>query len=171
MPLVYRDYFWKNGRPIGKQLADSNESATYKIISDPYFKHISVEAYNKGTFDHIVYDSRLLDFRSLRQELPPSWEKKEEKKRVLIRNQDDRIVWIETYKFERERCRVCYAHSPHGVLLSIHKVYYTELGDAMNGIELFDSKNKIVMRKIYQLNSLHEFGELLEENWSIENRK
>jgi hypothetical protein len=84
----------------------------------------------------------------------------------LIRNQDDRVVFIEDCLFERNTCRECRLISPHGFLLSVHKMYYQALGDSFNGLMLFDANEQLVMRKCYAIDQkTGEFGELISEHW------
>jgi len=164
----YQDYYWKNGRPCGAGVISPDKELVFKIIADPYFKHISVEQYKNGNFALLIYDSKLLDFRQLRQELPPAWEKTQEKGRTIIRDQNDRIAWIETYEFIGEQCRKCIVHSPHGIHLSTHQIYYSALGDPFDGVELFDSAGKMVMRKYYLLTEEGDFGQVSEEIWDMQ---
>lgn len=166
---LFIDYIWKEGRPCGIKMTESTQGKRYKIITDPYYKQITIEMYFDGEFQKTIYDSRLLDFRLLRTELPQSWEKIEqsEQHQSLIRNSDHQITWIEKYQFEKNLCRHCSVFSPHGIALCSHKIYYIELNDTFNGIELFDTEDRIVMQKKYKLFYDGSFGELIHEDWNI----
>ena len=62
----YSDYYWKDGKPYGKDEINPNQSPfAYKIVQDPYFKRFSIEKYRQEHFEKNVYDSILLDFRHL----------------------------------------------------------------------------------------------------------
>lgn len=166
MEKLFTNYYWKNGRPQGSSIATPGDpGVAIKIVADPYFKHISIEEYKDGRFQRLIYDSRLLDFRSLRSQIPPVWNKEEEAEQTVIRDQNDRVTWIEKYVFEKGLCIECRVFSPHGILLSVHKIYYSAKGDPFDGVELYDSNGKLVMYKRYALNDEGEFGDLLEENW------
>lgn len=165
--ILFSDYYWKNGRPIGIPANDSSPSRKIQIIADPYFKHISIEEYLQGKFNRLIYDSRLLDFRTLKSEIPASWQRIEEPNRTLLRDQNDRLVFIETYSFDGNFCKECTVYSPHGLHLSTHKIYSTKQGDTFNGVELYDADNKLVMRKLYELNEEGSFGELIKAEWEF----
>ncbi|MFA6914815.1 MAG: hypothetical protein WC222_00320 [Parachlamydiales bacterium] len=164
MEKFFAAYIWKNGLPQGLNLATS-ESLTYKIVSDPYHKHISIEEYLHGNFHRLIYDTKLLDFRTLRTEIPPIWNKSEENGRYIIRDQNNRTLWIELYTYEQNFCTQCQVLSPHGILLSTHKIFYTSLNHPFNGITLFDPLNIPVMYKKYSLSSDGEFEAMLEQSW------
>lgn len=176
MTKFYRDYFWKGGIPYGlgngqNTLQDMSEG--YKIVSDPYHKRISVEKYSQGHLTEIIYDSAFLDFRHLKPNTQYAWHKEVIKESdteavAVIRNQDDRVVAIETYTFENGLCRSCQAHTPHGIPISTQKLYYTALGDPFNGVGLFDRNNKPVMQKKYGVDKEGEFTNVLEETWEFQ---
>lgn len=168
----YKEYYWKKGKPYGKEPVDPKTSPlSYRIIVDPYYKRFSVEKYLKGRFEECVYDSLLLDFRHLQKDDQQAWQREIleetlEYTKGIIRNQDDRAILIETLQFEGERCRVCTIFSIHGVLLSTHRMSYTALGDPFNGVTLFDKEGRIVMQKTYEIDPLtEEFTLLLSEEW------
>jgi len=173
MSKYYRDYVWKEGIPYGIDPLPENAEMSYKIAMDPYRKRISIEKYKKGNFSEIVYDSALLDFRHLKSAEQTAWQKviyDEKPDQIIshIRNQDDRLVFIETYRFEKDFCKECFAKSPHNVPISHQKMYYTSLQDAFNGVVLFDNNNHPVMFKEYQVDEgTGEFTELLEEQWDM----
>lgn len=169
----YLSYIWKEGIPYGIQTAEDpyTQSLTYKIISDPYHKWISLEEYSKNHYVKTIYDSSLLDFRNLKPAKQHAWQKitlSESDKEVVsvIRDHNDRVILFENYLFEEERCRECKTTSPYGNLLSIQKILYQAAGDPFNGVILYDSNEKPVMHKKYKIDEAGEFTELLEENWT-----
>lgn len=176
----YRDYYWNEGIPYGLDPLENGqalEGHTYKIIMDPYRKRISIEKYALGRFVTTIYDSALLNFRHINPMEQQSWQKEllnesKESMECLIRNQDDRILFIETYFFEKNLCRKCLARSPQGILLSIQQMRYTLLGDEENSVTLFDANDHPVIRKIYEADPIQgEFTTLVKEiaNFTIEN--
>lgn len=170
----FSDYYWKGGIPRGKAPVDKSSQQSYKIVSDPYYKRISIESYRLGVFDAIIYDSAALDFRHLKQVNMSNWEKttifeSEEKIICLIRNQDDRILYQEVYHFEQDLCRSCTVMAPQGHILSKQRIFYTSLKDAFNGVVLSDSNNHPVMFKLYEIDSAsNAFTDLLKEEWNLE---
>lgn len=176
MSKLYRDYFWKNGIPYGK---GSEEEAveTYKIAMDPYRKRISIEKYEKGQFTSLIYDSALFDFRHLKPDAQYAWQKTviretAEAMECLLRNQDDRIVVREVYRFDNNVCRSCEAFSVHGVPISRQRMFYTALGDPFNGVILYDLNEHQVLSKRYNVDQVTgEFTDLLEESWNCQNAK
>lgn len=172
----FQDYYWKKGKPYGigpieNRLVRSTEMS-FKIIADPYYKHISLEKYQRGSFVETIYDSLILDFRSLKPEDQLGWQKelvREGTREIVnvIRNHHDRIILIEQQTFEKQFCRECVLYSPQGIHVSSHKMQYTILGDKLNTVTLFDANNKIVMYKKYQAASDGTFTNLLEEYWDF----
>jgi hypothetical protein len=171
MSKYHRDYVWKEGIPYGIEAVEPTAAVAYKIAMDPYRKRIAIEKYAFGQFENIIYDSALLDFRHLKPAEQTAWQKVtlvDEDQRIVaaIYNQDDRLILIETYTFEKAFCRGCLSKSGHGIALSIQKMYYRTLGDAFDGVILFDVNEHPVMFKRYQIEkSSGEFGELIEELW------
>lgn len=174
----FTDYYWKDGAPRGLSPIppeSKHEGISYKIVADPYNKRISLEKYDKGQFLSIIYDSALFDFRHLKPREQYAWQKatiEENDSQTIchIRNQDDRLILIEEYLFEENRCRECRAKSPHGLLISKQKILYKDLNDAFDGVILFDSNNHPIMLKKYKVDELSkEFTELLEEQWNMIN--
>ncbi len=165
----YSDYFWKNGKPYGREMVGEGFAMSYKIIADPYYKRISIEKYNCGVFVKIIYDSYLFDFRKLKLEEQAVWQKRavEETDEVMechIRDQDDRLILIEKYRFQDQICRECATYSPHGLLLTVQKILYSQLGDSFNGVVLFDPEERMIMCKLYNTHKdPFSFAELLEE--------
>lgn len=165
----YADYFWKNGRPRGLNGTLNLEGTSYKVIADPYFKRISIEKYTNQSFVEIIYDSAIFDFRHLKPMEQNGWEKKtvsetEQESVCHIRNQDDRLIFIENYFFENQICRECRTTSPHGILLSVQHILYENLGDSFNGVILYDTNNHMIMYKRYEFdNATQSFQKVLEE--------
>lgn len=157
---MHGDYTWINGIPYGV-----GEGSTYKIVSDPYRKRISLEEYEDGLFVRVIYDSALLNFRHLNPVDQMAWEKKQVGDKCYIRDQDDRLLYIEEYAFDVSgRCKSCTIRSPHGVLLATSRLYYEELRDSFNGVVLFDVNGKAVLQKRYKMDEESgEFGELIAE--------
>lgn len=170
----HQNYYWKNGKPYGRHVVDKSSDTSYKIIVDPYYRRFSVEKYKQGKFDKIIYDSQLLDFRHLKPTEQIAWEKEEIQAedspiRCLLRNQDDRLILVETHNFDQDRCRTCQMSSIHGIPISTHRMYYTALNDTFNGVVLFDMENRPVMFKKYEVDALTgDFTTLIEENWDME---
>lgn len=171
----FHDYIWREGIPYGIGFIEDPSqlhTPTYKIVMDPYRKRISIEKYSKGLFEGIVYDSALLDFRHLKKPEQMAWEKTTQHDDngsliCLIRNQDDRLLFFETYLFESELCRECRVKSVHGYPLSTHRMFYTALNDPFNGVILYDCNEHPVMMKRYDINpETGEFTTLLEETWN-----
>lgn len=171
MNSYYLDYFWDQGIPFGRNPVESCENRiAYKIIMDPYRKHISIEKYKDEIFICTVYDSRFLDFRDLRKGEQLAWQKVPlDEKSYIIRNQDDRVVFKEIYTFIKNRCRKCDAYSPQGIKLSSQEMFYVDLGDNFNGVILKDIEDRVVLFKEYSIDpQTHEFSELIQENWKPE---
>lgn len=184
MSEYYRDYVWKNGLPYGilkcapgdtlkTSIPGWNEGVAYKIASDPYHKRVSIEKYMDGSFASILYDSALFDFRHLKQGEQLAWQKTpidETETTALchIRNQDDRLILVEEYIFEKGLCRECRAFSPIGALLSVQKITYKTLKDPLNGVFLYDSNGRAVMSKHYEFDEeTREFSVLIKEDWAL----
>lgn len=177
MSEYYRDYVWKNGLPYGilKCTPETTPKGeiSYKIASDPYHKRVSIEKYVDGNFLGVVYDSALFDFRHLKQGEKLAWQKtpiKETETTAVchIRNQDDRLILIEEYVFDKGLCRECRAFSPIGSLLSVQKITYKTFSEPFNGVFLFDSNDHAVMSKHYEFDEeTREFSTLLKEDWAL----
>lgn len=169
MSNYYTDYKWKNGIPYGVAPCTPLDIATtYKVISDPYYKRISIECYEHGSFSRIIYDSALFDFRLLRPNQQVAWEKKSLSPQVShIHNQEDRLVFIEEYTFHDKYCRRCDIKSPHGVPIAAQQMYYTALNDPFDGVVLFDINGHQVIKKCYDLDKdTGEFATLQSESWN-----
>ncbi len=175
----YCDYFWKEGIPYGIAAVDPStiNEPTYKIVMDPYRKHISIEQYQKNVFQKMVYDSAFLNFRHLKNEDHRAWQKitvseTEEKIVCHLRDQDDRLVFEEIYFFKQDFCYECHAISPHGILISIQRMLYKKLHDPCNGVILFDSNDHPVVFKEYEFDEdAHTFTDLIVAKWNMQNFK
>lgn len=170
----FGNYYWKRGKPYGfEEVAPSDSTASYKIVSDPYFKRISIERYRYEQFESIIYDSAQLDFRHLSLKDQNAWQRqvtREEENRTicLLRNQEDRAVLIETLLFENSLCRSCSISSVHGIPLAMHKMFYQSLRDPFDGVALFDNEGRPVMMKRYERDECTgEFTNLLSEEWDM----
>lgn len=171
----FRNYYWKNGKPYGIDVVDPKQAdLSYKIVVDPYYKRFSIERYQRQQFEKIVYDSALLDFRHLKPIDQMAWEREliedmPNQTKYLLRNQEDRAILIETLLFENGRCRYCQLSSIHGIFLSTHKLCYTALQDAFNGVILFDAENRPVLLKKYEMDPItEEFTTLIQEEWNMQ---
>lgn len=168
--MDYADYYWKNGVPCGIKEKMGQIDHPYKIVSDPYNKHISIEFYENGSvIPTVIYDSKLLDFRHLNEAEQMGWEKTSipETNQCLIRDHHDRVAYIEEYEFKGDLCVACRVYSPHKILLSVNTIHYTKLGDAFNGIIFYDANHHPVMVKKYRFDDKNAlFTDLLEENRS-----
>lgn len=170
--MLFLDYYWSQGVPKGRKPIADEVVDSYKIVDDPYHKRYSVERYHKGQFVEVVYDSALLDFRHLKPATQQGWQREERTRtentiECLLRNQEDRVVFLEKHIFEGHLCRTCKVFSPHGLLCSTHQMHYTALGDSWDGVELWDRNQHMVMKKVYRPAENGEFGELLEEHWEF----
>ena len=169
----YKNYFWKDGIPYGNDKTEILSGTTFRILSDPYRKWISIERYESSKFDRVVYDSHLFDFRTLKTLNQAAWQKEplyedEHVVKCLLRDQDDRAVLIEEYKFQSGKCKECHTSSIHGLPVSTQNIYYEALGAPFNGVVLFDTNNLVVMEKRYNIEEESgEFGELLSESWNV----
>ena len=172
MHHLFKDYFWQKGKPRGREKLEEDAFAqtdiSYKIITDAYHKRYSVERYRFGEFDLVLYDSILLDFRHLKPQNQQAWRsalshEADNLKTCLVRDQNDRIVFIEEHLFENGLCRECRVFSPQRQLLSIHKVYYTKFGDPDNGVILYDLDHRPVLIKLYECDKEGLFTDLKEE--------
>lgn len=171
----YRSYFWKMGKPYGREAVNPEEaSASYKIVVDPYYKRFSVEKYQFVHFDKVIYDSCLLDFRHLTLKDQIAWQREtlsEEADQTvcLLRNQDDRAILIETLMFDQNLCRACKMSSIHGVQLSTHRMFYRSSQDPFDGVVLYDLEERPVMMKLYEIDEqTGEFTNLISEEWNME---
>lgn len=173
MNPYFRNYYWKNGSPKGWQKVSNDELVSdetyYKIITDPYFKHISVEKYFGQTYDSTPYDSLLMDFRRLNEMQQLAWQRiilSESENEIvsLLKDQNDRVVYKEVHFIEKGLCRQCEVFTPQGFLVSCHKMHYEHLQDSFNGVTLFDRLSKPVIKKVYEIDeSKTAYKDLIEE--------
>ena len=161
------DYYWHEGIP--KPIGDGKR---YRVVSDPYHKWITIEKYRGDHLVEVVYDSHLLDFRSLKPLQQVGW-----RKEMIIEspnlvkqwlfNEDDRAILIEEMFYERGNCRKCRVLYPCGRLLTEHHLYYKSLKDPFNGVVLNDANAHPVMMRAYKDFVDGEWTELLQESWSL----
>lgn len=172
MSDFFRDYLWEEGAPLGRGKTSKNEAISYRILSDPYRKRLSIEKYRYGRFDSVIYDSIHLDFRKLQPMHQLAWRKEilsqtDTQTLVLIRDETDRAVFLENNTFENELCRSCEITTPQGIPVCRHQLFYTNLGDSFNGVILMDNENHPVMRKVYSCDDTGAFSELIKEEWKL----
>lgn len=169
--MHYQEYQWVNGAPQGLiKITPSTDVKSYKIVTDPYRKRISIERYEGQKFLENVYDSNFLDFRHLMKGELIAWYQElegetEEQAVCLIRNQDDRVVFRETHLFEKGYCKKCLVHSLQGTLLSVHSMSYEAFGASENCVTLFDANEHRVMTKKYEVDEDGHFTDLISEEW------
>lgn len=169
--MHFRDYFWKQGKPVGIGAVAADAPVSFKIIVDPYRKRISLERYHAGQFHDVVYDSYLFDFRYLSEKDQQAWQRTrlyedEAIARSLLRNMDDRVILIEEAHFSGEDCIECRLHSPHGIWVATQKIYDTRRGDPFDGMALIDRLDHPVLLKKYARDpESRSFTTLLAEVW------
>jgi hypothetical protein len=161
MHAYYRDYQWKEGKPVGIGITPERESLCYRIVSDPYRKWLSIEMYRDGQFEALLYDSRLLDFRKLKPADQVGWRKETAgPQKSWIFNEDDRVVLLE--KYSDEGCEIYSPYGfPHGALLCRYVFFKKEAR-----VILFDSHSRPVMTRQYRVYERGEFRDLIREDWS-----
>lgn len=166
----YHDYEWKRGRPSGVGKEFDTLEMGYKVVADPYYKRISVEKYEEGKFREVIYDSALFDFRHLRAE-DASWQREVINENgpfitSLVRNMEDRIIFIEIAEFQEDKCLECKILSPHLVPIGKQLIFDTARGDSWNGVLLMDVLGKTILQKRYEKDPVTgDFSNLLEEVW------
>ncbi|MBB64432.1 MAG: hypothetical protein CMO81_05155 [Waddliaceae bacterium] len=170
----FSSYYWSDALPYGLNKVRQEEAEVhkhlYKIVSDPYHKHVTIESYLYGCFDRVVYDSLFLDFRHLHPQFQTAWEKQTlSSDTVLIRDQDDRVRLIEQYRFEEEYCVYCETRSAHGFLISQQEIMHRILGASIDGLLLKDSAGFPVMFKEYSSDKAGQFIEVQNELWQMRN--
>lgn len=171
MITYFSDYCWKNGKPVGKGvlLEPYPDHTYYKIVADPYYRRISVEGYRQGRWESLIYDSIWLDFRKLNERDQLAWQKEVIAETAttidsLIRDQDDRVVLLEKHFFKDNIPVECGIYSPQGIHLATQKMHYMPWGESFNGVTLWDSTGRVVLKKVYEFDeNLFEFTLLLEE--------
>ena len=173
----FKDYYWKDGLPVGRDQASILQGVTYKIVMDPYKKRVSVEKYADGNFMGVPYDSALLNFKNLNPTEQEAWEKqvvKETPEEVLclIRNQEDRVILSEHYHFENGICKQCKGFSPQGVHVLTQRMYYKLFGDHFDGVVLYDAnKHPVVIKRYLVDEETMHFTDLEEESWDMSNEE
>lgn len=172
MSGFYLDYYWSQGVPKGLHSLDKAEAVCFKVITDPYRKRFTVEKYSGPQFHSVVYDSFLFDFRMLKKkEEMEAWTRESvsetrECQRNLIRNMEERILLVEEIGFIGQHCHSCRLLSPHGIWTGTQMISKKEEGHPFNGVTLYDTLNRPVLIKKYEVDSLSgEFTQLLEEEW------
>lgn len=156
--MEYDDYYWDKGVPKGRKRTTPKEKTSYKILSDPYRKRFSVEEYLEGSFQKILYDSNLFDFRSLFKGEDASWQRETLSEtatsaHTLIRNMEERIVLKEELCYDSQgNCTGCTLYSPHGVLLGQQTILDRTHGAPFDGVEFRDASGRIVLQKEYEKN-------------------
>jgi hypothetical protein len=167
----FDEYTWRSGKPVGRQLVPKNSLSSFRVITDPYKKRYSVEKYVSGEFVELVYDSNLFDFRQLKRADEAAWQREvvEESAHLiksLIRSMDERVILIEEVFFQGNLCHTCRLLSPHGVWIATQKMFHRNLGDAFDGVALFDRLDHPILIKKYAKDaSSGEFTTLLSESW------
>lgn len=174
MSEYYTDYVWRGGIPYGVGKMPAAEGRCYKVPMDPYRKRVAVEEYEGCIFQRVVYDSALLDFRLLK---PPAEQTAWQKSVISsgadavvseIRNQDDRLICVETCYFREGVCVECRISSPFGIPLSVHRMFYRSKGDSFDGVVLYDINDHPIMFKKYEVDAESgEFTTLIEEQWEM----
>ena len=163
------DYSWSNGRPVPLDSVplDSLDLRHYRLITDPYGKRTTIELHKDGFLQRCIYDSDLMNFRKLSEleDLDVTRDKIEGG--AVIRNDEDRALWMEYYRFDGDICVGAEIRSPHGSLIGVQDISYTKLGRPFNGVILRDAEAKAVTMKTYRVDEEGEFLELLEEHWDM----
>lgn len=173
MNSFFKDYRWIKGKPVGfdplteESRQNNDRELNFKIVVDPYFKRYTIEQYFGRTFQNVVYDSLLLDFRKISPQEQTAWErqfleKSEHKELAIIRDIHDRIILKEEYLFQEGLCRSCLIFSPQGWHLATQKIFYRKFGDPFNGVHLYDLLDHLVIEKKYQADEEGNFLQLLE---------
>lgn len=157
MHHYFRDYLWKDGKPYGVHKTPfSSEAILYRLVSDPYQKWITIEIYNKGSFQNILYDSRFLDFRKLTPTNQNAWRRQSvDETEAWIFNEDDRLILKEVCLYKEEICREVKIYSPYHLLICCYEM---EEGPA-GPVSLWDSNGHRVMSRTFD-SSKNKFKEV-----------
>ncbi len=150
----FRDYRWREGKPVGIGKTKREESSScYRLVSDPYRKWITIEHYLEGRFERLIYDSHLFDFRKLKPEEQIAWRKEIlSEDEAYIFNEDDRLILHERYQ-EGDGSLL---YSPHGILIG----RYAFLKEAAQ-VVLYDSSSRPVTVQHFRTYEKGEFLDLL----------
>ncbi len=153
----YRNYRWKEGKPVGIGKTSREAPRCFRIVSDPYHKWLSIEMYREGQFAALIYDSHLLDFRKLKPAVQLAWRKEAiDDRESWIYNEDDRLILRE--KYSESGCAV---YSLHGILICRY-----EFDEHKARVVLFDSHSLPVLVQQYRTFDRGEFIDLIDENRS-----
>lgn len=172
MQHFFKDYYWKDGKPYGLEKTEVIIGRLFKIVSDPYYKRISIESYQDGFFEKVIYDSLFLDFRKLKPMNQIAWERETlyqnaTSMKCLLRDECHRAILIENYVIQEGVTLKCEIRSVHGIEIGTQSLYYTARNDPFNGVILFDNLLKPVMKKSYEVEDSYEFTELIQEEWEF----
>lgn len=163
----YLNIQWKKGIPVGINPIDPKSPRSYKIVKDPYRKRFSVEKYCEGTFDAIVYDSALFDFRKLVDPEQKVWQQTATSSGTHIRDENDRLILIEKYSFENAFCKEARLFSPHGIPIAVQKMYDKAFGDPYDGSVLFDLEGQPIFWRTFEEGKVNQgWGALYTERES-----
>lgn len=139
----FGDYYWQDGEPKGLGKCEETASRAYRIVQDPYRKRLSVELYSEGSFQQVLYDSGVFDFRDLKPERQTAWKKEPfGEQKALIRNEHDRVILLEDYGAKDSRPGCCMICSPTG--LTVAKQEIRGEGSESEIIVLLDPQRKPV---------------------------
>jgi hypothetical protein len=110
-----------------------------------------------------------MDFREFRHGEKIAWHKEASNAICVIRNHEDRVLFLEKHTFQDDFCRECRIFSSHGHFLSIHKMFYQFFGDPFDGVILYDANDHAVMWKKYAFDPEERiYTQLIEEQWDME---
>lgn len=152
------DYYWNKGIPIGIK----GSKPCYRILREPFGRYYMIEQIKENKFEKVVYDSRQLDFSKLKERDQMGWCKETiDHNQVLIRDRDHFPKHIEKYFFQKNKPLHCELFSLQGSLIASQKIYYKSLNHAFNGVILFDSLGKQVIKKCYSVDVQDEFLNLI----------
>lgn len=171
----FTDYYWKDGQPVARDQVSVDQmkglQEAYRFVHDSYHKHLTLEHYKEGRFAGVIYDSRLLDYRHLKNEaFQHAWRKErleetESQVQSVLFDETDRVAMIETYRFEEGRCISCEMTSPHGIPVGTQRLYYD---GPFIGVVLFDANDHPVLAKRYRLGPDQQFSKLEETIWNLD---
>ncbi len=145
--LYYRDYTWIKGRPFVTGKGGVFQGLSYKILSDSYQKKIVIERYQDGAFDRTIYDSSILDFKTIKKsEGKELWYREEIEKGVaLIRDECGRVIALEKFYYNKRNLEQTEIYSPHKVLIARQNFIY--LKDKQELMKFYDVEGKLVFEE------------------------